>query len=76
MQAYRVTGEFTMGRKKAPFTMEVIGKDPEMARDRVLATLGSRHRVNRYHIVVNDVKEIKGDDITDAVVEKRLSMVK
>lgn len=76
MKAFRVTGEFTMGRKKAPFNMEVIGKDPEMARDRVLATLGSRHRVNRYHIDVKDVKEIKGDEITDAVVEKRLSMVK
>lgn len=77
MKVFRVTGEFTMGRsQRTPFTMETLGKDAEAAKDRIYATLGSRHRVNRHQVIVNDVKEIKADQLTDAVVEKKLSMVK
>lgn len=77
MKVFRVTGEFTMGRNlRTPFTMETIGKDVEAAKDRIYATLGSRHRVNRHQVIVKDVKEIKADQLTDAVVEKKLSMVK
>lgn len=76
MKPFRVTGEFRMGRTNTPFTMETIGKDANEARDRVLSTIGSRHRVDRHHITIKDVTEIKPADVTDAAVEKRLSMVK
>lgn len=76
MKPFRITGEFRMGRMNTPFTMETIGKDADGARDRALATVGSRHRVNRHQITIKDVKEIKLDEVTDPVVEKQLSMVK
>ena len=76
MKPFRVTGEFRMGRTHTPFTMETLGEDAAGAQDRVLATIGSRHRVDRHHITVKDVKEIRLDEVTDPVVEKRLSMVK
>lgn len=76
MKPFRITGEFRMGRINTPFTMETIGKDADGARDRVLATIGSRHRVDRHQITIKDVKEIKLDEVTDPVVEKQLSMVK
>lgn len=76
MKPFRVTGEFRMGRTQTPFTLETVGTDANAARDRVLSTIGSRHRVDRHHITIKDVKEIKADEVTDPVVEKRLSMVK
>lgn len=76
MKAYRITGTFVMGRTPTPFSLETLGADDAAARDRVLATIGSRHRVNRYQVTIKDVKEIRRDEVTDPVLEKRLSMVK
>lgn len=76
MKPFRVTGQFRMGHINTPFTMETLGADATAARDRVLSTIGSRHRVDRHHITLKDVKEIPADQVTDPVVEKRLSMVK
>lgn len=76
MQAFRITGKFRMGPKLMPFTVETLGKDEAAARDRVLATIGSRHRANRHQIDITKVEPIAGDQVTDLSVEKRLRMVK
>lgn len=76
MKAFRVSGKFRMGHIQTPFTLETVGVDEKAARDRVYATIGSRHRVSRHQITLEKVEPISGDAITDAVVEKRLSMVK
>lgn len=76
MKIFRVTGKFWMGHKQTPFTLETIGADEAAARDRVLSSIGSKHRVDRHHIDIGNVQEIQRDDITDPLVEKRLSLVK
>ena len=76
MKPFRVAGKFRMGHVVTPFKMEAVANDEAGAKDRVLATIGSRHRVDRHHIDVASVDEIKRDQVTDPVVEKRLSMVK
>lgn len=76
MKVYRLTGKFRMGHINTKFTMETIGADEAMARDRILAIIGSRHRVNRHQITIDSVTEIRPDEITDAAVEKQLAMVK
>ena len=76
VKPYRVTGEFWMGHILSPFTQETIAATPEAAKDRVLSTIGSRHRVDRYHVTIKDCVELKLDQVTDIVVTKRLSMVK
>jgi large subunit ribosomal protein LX len=76
MKVFRVTGKFRMGPILSPFTLEAIGADDKAARDRVFATLGSRHRANRHQIWIEKVAEIKANEITDPAVEKQLSMVK
>lgn len=76
MKPFLVTGEFRMGRTMTPFSMETLGKDADGARDRALSTIGSRHRVDRHHITVKDVKAMKPDEVTDPIVAKKLSMVK
>jgi len=74
MKVYRVSGKFRMGHVLTPFTLEAIGADEKAARDRVLSTIGSRHRANRHQIWIEKAAEIKPDAITDAAVEKQLSM--
>lgn len=76
MKAFRVTGKFRMGHLTTPFALETVGKDDQQARDRVFSTIGSRHRVTRHQIWIEKVEPIARDQVTDAVVEKRLSMVK
>jgi large subunit ribosomal protein LX len=76
LKPFRVTGKFRMGLILTNFTMETIAKDKKGAEDRILATIGSRHRVNRHQITIGTVEELKTDQVTDPVVEKQLSMVK
>lgn len=76
MQAFRVSGKFRMGPVLSPFSLETVGQDENAARDRVFATMGSRHRVNRHQVWIEKVERIAADKVTDPVVEKRLSMVK
>lgn len=76
MKVFRVSGTFRMGHITTPFTIETIGADVAAAQDRVLATLGSRHRVNRHQVTLGKTEEIRADQIQDPVVEKQLSMVK
>lgn len=76
MKVFRVSGKFRMGHITTPFTMEVIGADEKAAQDRILATLGSRHRVNRHQVQLLKTTEIRPDEVSDPVVEKQLSLVK
>jgi ribosomal protein L20A (L18A) len=76
MKAFRVSGKFRMGLITTPFSLETVGQDEAGARDRVFATIGSRHRVNRHQVWIEKVEPLAADKVTDAVVEKRLSMVK
>lgn len=76
MKPFRVTGRFDMGRIPTPFTIETIGADESAARDRVYSTIGSKHRVNRHGIKIESVTELTPDQLTDPVIEKKLSLVK
>lgn len=76
MKVFRVTGKFRMGPILSPFTMEAVAADDKGARDRIFATLGSRHRANRHQIWIDTVKEIQASEIQDPAVEKQLSLVK
>lgn len=63
---YQVEGDFQMGRIRQHFVLQVVAKDENGAKDRVFATLGSRHGVNRRQISVTSAKAIKPDEVTDA----------
>lgn len=75
-KAFRISGKFRMGHITSPFSIETLGADEKAARDRVLSTIGSRHRVNRHQIWIETVEHLAADKVTDPVVEKKISMVK
>lgn len=72
MKPYQVEGDFSMGRVRQHFVLQVVSKDEAAARERVLATLGSRHGVGRRQVQINSVKAISPDDVTDAAARVEL----
>ncbi|NYT11595.1 MAG: 50S ribosomal protein LX [Methanomassiliicoccales archaeon] len=70
MKAFRVIGSFKIDKRKwQDFKLEVAAEDVEGATDKVLSTLGSRHRLNRKEIQIKDIVEISGEDISDLTVK-------
>lgn len=75
LQAYRVEGTFRPSRGHAgttPFGVEVTAADEAAARERVVSTLGSRHRVSRLGITIARVTALAPEQITDPVVRHAL----
>jgi ribosomal protein L20A (L18A) len=73
-KAFQVEGDFQMGRVRQHFVVQVAAADEKGAKDRVYATLGSRHGVNRRQVTVASAKALSGDAITDAVVRHELGL--
>lgn len=72
-KAFRVDGHFRMGRIETPFSVEVLGNDEAAASERVISTIGSRHRVNRRLIAVSKVTVVAADQVADPVVKHALT---
>jgi len=69
MKVYRISGKFLMGKIWQPFSKEVIGNDENEARERLFSILGSRHRVKRRMIKIDNIKEVSKDEIEDPVIK-------
>ncbi|MHB8633408.1 MAG: 50S ribosomal protein L18Ae [Thermoplasmatota archaeon] len=66
MKAFQVEGDFQMGRVRQPFALQTVAADEAGARSRIMATLGSRHGVNRRQVSITTVKPLAKDQVTDA----------
>ena len=73
-KAFQVEGDFQMGRVRQHFLIEVAAADEKAANDRIYATLGSRHGVNRRQVTLKGTKAIAGDQVTDPVVRAELGL--
>ena len=73
-KAFQVDGDFQMGRVRQHFVIQVAAADEAGAKDRVYATLGSRHGVNRRQVAIATAKAVSGDAITDAIVRHELGL--
>lgn len=71
---FQVEGDFQMGRVRQHFLIEVAAADEKAARDRVYATLGSRHGVNRRQVAISAAKALAPDQVNDPVVRKELGL--
>ena len=70
MKAFKVVGTFKIEKRKwQDFKIEVAAEDEEGAREKVLSSLGSRHRLNRKEIKISEISEIPGNEISDLVVK-------
>ena len=74
MKPFRVSGSLQMGHDRHHFDIEVAETSADRAKERVVSTLGSRHRANRKEIEVEKVLEIKPDEVTDPVIARKLEL--
>lgn len=72
MKAFRISGRFLMKREWTRFAKEVAGKDEEHAVEILVSDLGSKHRVRRKDIHINDVLELKKEEVKDPIVQFKL----
>lgn len=70
MKVFRVTGEIRKPNLETTFKKEVIATKPEHAMEKVYTELGSKHRVKRVHIKIENVKEISPQDIKSPLLRK------
>jgi len=68
MQVYRVKGWFKQGFSKQSFTREMAVASEKQALEKVYSEFGSRHKVKRNQINIEEVVEIKPEDVKDPAV--------
>ncbi len=69
--AYKVDGDFQMGRIRQHFAIEVVGADEDAAREAAYTDLGSRHSAKRRDVTITGVAQIPKDQ-ADPITQKRL----
>ncbi len=68
-KVYKITGKFLMGEKWRPFTKEIIGTTKKNAEGILLSEIGSKHRVKRRNINIQNIEEITIEQIESPVVK-------
>ncbi len=77
MKAFEVSGEFMVSlRRWQPFALEVAALDEKAAIEKTMALMGSRHKVKRRSVKIQNVKSLKAEEVTDHVVKHLLEAKK
>lgn len=77
MKAFEVTGQFMISlRRWQPFAIEVAALDEKAAVEKTMALMGSRHKVKRRSVKIQEVKSLKAEDIKDHVVKYLMEVKK
>ncbi len=58
MKAFRATGSYRAGKRNQPYSVDLVATNKDDAMERVLSNFGSRHRVTRRFVVIDDISEI------------------
>ena len=72
VKVYKVRGRITKPNFRTNFQKDVRALKPEEAVERIYKDLGSKHRVKRFHIIIEEVKEVTPEEseIAENVGEK------
>ncbi|MFB2623196.1 MULTISPECIES: 50S ribosomal protein L18Ae [Methanothermobacter] len=65
---FRVKGKFQMGDKLQPFTKELKAIREEEIYERLYSEFGSKHRVPRSKVMIEEIEEISPEEVEDPVV--------
>jgi len=77
MKAFEVSGQLMISlRRWQPFAIEVAALDEKAAVEKTMALMGSRHKVKRKSVKIQNVKSLKSEEITDHVVKHLLEAKK
>lgn len=65
---FRVRGKFQMGDKLQPFTKELKAIKEDEIYERLYSEFGSKHRVPRSKVMIEEIEEISPKEVEDPVV--------
>ncbi|MEW6221885.1 MAG: 50S ribosomal protein L18Ae [Candidatus Hadarchaeota archaeon] len=68
MKVYRVKGRFPQGLFNQKFTRELVSASKEHAIEKIYSEFGSKHKLKRSQIHIDEVAEIKPEAATDPAV--------
>lgn len=74
MKGFRVTGSFADARQgQQPFSVEIAADSEAAAKEQIISTMGSRHKVKRWQISINEIIELANDAIENPVVRYKVT---
>lgn len=74
MKGFRVTGSFADARQgQQPFSVEIAADSEAAAKEQIISTMGSRHKVKRWQISINEIIELANDAIENPVVKYKVT---
>lgn len=65
MKIFRIRGWFKQGLYRQRFTRELLALSKEHALERVYSDFGSKHRVKRNLIHIDEAVEVKPEEVKD-----------
>jgi len=73
MKAFRAVGAFRIKQGEyrndlQGFKVEIAAADEKSAREKLVSTFGSRHRLVRKDIIIKELVPLSNEEITDPVV--------
>ena len=73
MKAFLITGTYADPRQKQqPFSIEMAAEDEAAVKEKVLSTIGSKHKLKRWQISIKEVKELSPEEVTNHVVKYQI----
>ncbi len=69
MKIFRISGTVKMGANWQKFTKETLANGKDDAIHRVYSEMGGRHGVPRRLVKIENVEEIKPEEVTDFVIK-------
>ncbi len=68
MKAFRLSGNYPVRKNIQSFCIDLVAEDDIDARHRLYSTIGSRHRILRRHISIDNISEIDPTSSSAAAV--------
>ena len=73
MKGFRISGSYDDARQgQQPFCVEIAAEDEAAAREQIVSTFGSRHKLKRWQINIAEVKELAADEVQDHIVKYKI----
>jgi large subunit ribosomal protein LX len=66
---FRIRGKFMMGQGLKPFTKELKAVSEDDIREKIYSEFGSKHRIGRSKIFIDDIKEISLEESIDPIIK-------
>jgi large subunit ribosomal protein LX len=60
-------------RSEQKFSIEIAAENAEAAKETALSVMGSKHRLKRREIKIDEITELKPDEITNHTVQYKVS---